>query len=150
MPDKVEKIELVNMCMISDKDGNILVQNRVKSWRGIAFPGGHVEKYESIVDSVIREIKEETGLTIWDVELCGIKQWFSDDVRSVCFLFKTSRFEGELKSNDEGENFWIKREDIGKYKLAFGFEILLSVFENPDINEYFHLKTEANDIRELK
>ena len=36
----------------------------MKSWRGVAFPGGHVEKYESIVDSVIREIKEEGGVAV--------------------------------------------------------------------------------------
>ena len=138
MPDKVEKTELMNMFMISDGNGKVLVQDRVKSWRGVAFPGGHVEKYESIVDSVIREIKEETGLTISDVKLCGIKQWFSDDVRSICFLFKTNHFEGELKSSDEGRNFWIKRSDIGNYKLAPLFDIFLKVFEDPDISEYYH------------
>ena len=82
---KEEKVILTNMCMIYSKD-NILVQDRVKSWCGIAFPGGHVENHESIVDSVIREIKEETGLDISNVELCGIKQWFKDDIRNICFL----------------------------------------------------------------
>lgn len=142
-----EKVELTNMCMITNGD-YILVQNRIKSWCGIAFPGGHVEKNESIVDSVIREIKEETGLTISNVKLCGVKQWFKDDVRSICFLFKTSSFEGVLSSNDEGKNMWIKRNDLNKYKLANNFEIMLKVFENDDINEHFHEKMfdNSNDI----
>lgn len=59
-----EKIELTNMCMIYDNNGNVVVQDKInKSWGGITFPGGHIEKRESFVDSVIREVKEETGLS---------------------------------------------------------------------------------------
>ena len=58
-----EKVKLTNMCMIYDNDGNVVVQDKInKSWGGITFPGGHIEKQESFVDSVVREVKEETGL----------------------------------------------------------------------------------------
>ena len=64
------------MCMIYDDDGNVLVQDRRDSdWGGITFPGGHVEKGESFTDEVIREVYEETGLTIETPQICGIKQW---------------------------------------------------------------------------
>ena len=66
------------MCMIYDDKGNILVKERIKSWCGIAFPGGHLELNESIVDSMIREVKEETGLDVSNLKLCGIKQWFNE------------------------------------------------------------------------
>ena len=73
---RYEQIELTNMCMIYDNEGNAVVQDKVgKSWGGITFPGGHIEKGESFVDSVIREIKEETGLDIKNPKLCGIKWW---------------------------------------------------------------------------
>ena len=66
---------LTNMCMIYDGT-RILVQDRKNpDWPGITFPGGHVEPKESFVDSVIREVKEETGLDIANVQLCGIKQF---------------------------------------------------------------------------
>jgi 8-oxo-dGTP diphosphatase len=42
------------------------------NWPGVAFPGGHVEKGESFTDTVIREVQEETGLTISSPRLCGI------------------------------------------------------------------------------
>ena len=64
-----------NMCMITD-GRRVLVQDRKsEKWPGVTFPGGHVECGESIISSVIREIKEETGLTVSNLELCGIQNW---------------------------------------------------------------------------
>ncbi len=59
---RTEMVELTNLCMIKDGD-KYLLQNRVKKdWQGYTFPGGHIEPGESIVQSAIREVKEETGL----------------------------------------------------------------------------------------
>ena len=56
--------ELTNMIMIKNPENNcVLVQNRVKYWKGVSFPGGHVEKGESFTESAVREVKEETGWT---------------------------------------------------------------------------------------
>ena len=87
--DRTERVELTTLCLIERGD-EILLQNRVKTdWRGYCFPGGHIEPGESVVDSVIREIKEETGLTICDPKLCGIKQFPIEGGRYLVFFFKT-------------------------------------------------------------
>lgn len=52
MMTRTENAEFTNMCMIYDDKGNVLVQNRKMSWCGLAFPGGHFEPKESIVDFV--------------------------------------------------------------------------------------------------
>lgn len=82
------------MCMVYDDAGNILVQDRLNpDWPGITFPGGHVEHGESFLGSVIREVKEETGLDIENPVLCGIKQWqSSEDARYVVFFTKPTAF----------------------------------------------------------
>lgn len=95
------------MCMISDGRGNVLVQDRhAADWPGITFPGGHVEPGESFTASVIREVQEETGLTIEHPKLCGIKQFQTEqDARYVVLLYRANQFTGTLTSSDEGEVF---------------------------------------------
>ena len=75
---ELENVEFTNMCMIIDeKTEKVLVQVRNKNdWDGISFPGGHIEKGEAIIPSVIREVKEETGLTISNVIPGGFKDWY--------------------------------------------------------------------------
>jgi len=104
---KYEKAELTNMCMIYDGAGRVVVQDKVgKNWGGITFPGGHVEKDESFVDSVIREVKEETGLDIQSPKLCGIKWWEAGHGRRyIILLFKTDRYTGTLHDSNEGKAF---------------------------------------------
>lgn len=131
---------LTNMCMIYDGD-RILVQERVDpNWSGVTFPGGHVEPGESVVKSVIREVYEETGLTVSDLRLCGFKQWIHEDglYRYIVFFYKTNHFTGALRSSDEGRVFWINRSDLGNYKLANTFEKSLDIFENDQLSENYY------------
>ncbi len=136
-----EKAIMTVLCMIYD--GNkILLQDRVKKdWRGLTFPGGHVEKEESFVKAVIREMKEETGLLIQNPQICGIKQFQTDnDERYIVLLFKANEFSGELCSSEEGEMVWVDREDLGKRKFVDDFFDLLRVFDEATLNEFKYEK----------
>lgn len=137
---KIENVVLTNMCMIYDGD-KILVQDRLNpNWPGITFPGGHIEPKESFVESTIREIYEETGLRISNLQICGMKQWTQKDgsYRYIVIFYKTNTFTGELKSSNEGKVFWINRSEIGKYVVADGFMEMLEVFENDNLSENYH------------
>lgn len=138
---KIEECIITNMVMIYDKCGNVLVQDKVKpDWSGITFPGGHVEQGESFVKSAIREVKEETGLDIKNLKLCGLKQ-FTDRTkgyRYIVIYFKTSDFSGEIKSSPEGEVFWIKRSELLKQKCVNDFDQILKVFEEESLNENYY------------
>ena len=137
---RAELCELTNMVMIEDGYGNVLVQNRQNSnWNGYVFPGGHIELGESFVQSAIREVKEETGLTIQNLTLCGTKQFITDhNCRYIVFLYKTNVFEGELHDSKEGKVEWVALSQIKNYKLASGFEDMLEVFENSAYNELYY------------
>ena len=105
-------IILTNMCLI--RNGNmILVQNRTKKdWPGLTLPGGKVEKDESVYQSVLREVYEETGLRLLSAKDVGYIEWLIDGDRHLCILFESESYEGELKSNDEGENLFIDIKDL--------------------------------------
>lgn len=133
---RTETVELTTLCMIRRGD-EILLQNRVKKdWHGYALPGGHVEPGESIVDSVIREMKEESGLTILEPKLCGIKQFPIDGGRYLVFLFKTDRFTGELCSSQEGKMEWVSRRDVDELPTVADLNELLNVMERDDLTEF--------------
>lgn len=132
---RTENVELTVLCLVH-QNGKYLVQDRAKGdWKGIALPGGHIERGESIVDAVIREMKEETGLTIRNPRLCGVKQFPIADGRYLVFLFETDEFEGVLRSSDEGEMFWIAKEELSKVRLVDGFCDVLSVMLDESLTE---------------
>ena len=86
--DRITKVILSNMCMLY-KDDEYLIINRTKSdWPGLSFPGGHVEDGETLEESIIREMKEETGLDIKNPRLVGIKDWpWGNNVRYFALLY---------------------------------------------------------------
>lgn len=144
--NKCEKAIITVLCMVYD--GNkILLQDRVKKdWSGLTFPGGHVEKEESFVQAVIREIYEETGLTIREPKLCGVKQFQTDeDERYIVLLFKTDKFEGSLISSDEGEMIWIDRNSLEDYTLVDDFMELLKVFDSDCFSEFIYERNKSGD-----
>ena len=143
---RAEQVILTNLCMVYDDAGNILVQDRRDpSWPGICFPGGHIEPGESFVESVIREVREESGLTIENPILCGTKQFPTrNGERYVVLFYKTNRFHGELKSSDEGEVFWIPRGDLEKHQMVEDFPDMVKVFEEDSLSEFYYYKEDGN------
>ena len=139
--DKIEKCILTNICLIYNEDKILVIDRKKKDWPGLTFPGGHVEKEESIYDSVIREVKEETGLTIKKPVLCGIEEFKTkEEDRYLMFYFKTDKYKGKIKSSKEGETFWIDRKDLKKYKLSLDLERILKIMESDELSELIYYR----------
>ncbi|MDB8650106.1 8-oxo-dGTP diphosphatase [Streptococcus australis] len=136
---------LCNLCMVEDlENGKVVLQYRSpekNNWSGYAFPGGHIEEGESLVESVIREIEEETGLTIFHPHLAAVKNWQLDDgTRYIVFCYKATEFTGQLRSSEEGEVSWVEKDQLDQLDLSYDMLPLLEVMEDPDLSEYYYRK----------
>lgn len=149
--NKTENTIFTNMCMICDGK-NVLVQNRVgPTWPGIALPGGHVEYGEPFTDAVIREVFEETGLTVSNLQMCGVKDWMRDDgTRYVVFLYKTNTFTGTLKSSEEGEVMWVPFSELQNMNLSHSLYATLKLFFEDNLTEHFFYKENGEWIEVVK
>lgn len=147
--DKPQKVILTCMCQVSNGD-DILVEHKVNSsYTGVTFPGGHIEEGESLTNAIVREVYEETGLTIKNPVMCGIYDWIKEDgTRYFVFLYHANDFTGELHSSDEGEVEWINKTDFLSQPLAHGMEAVFEIINNEQISEcFFEIATMKETIR---
>lgn len=137
---RYETVELTNLCMVYDDHGNVLVQEKIlPNGTGLIFPGGHVEKHEPIVDAMIREMQEETGLHVSNLQFCGIKDFiYGEDVRYIVFLYKTNSYTGKLHASREGRMFWIPLEELKKRNdTLWRMDKMLNIFCEDQYTELF-------------
>ena len=95
------------------KDNQVLMIKFAKKWGQVyAPPGGKFETGETPLDCIIREFKEETGLTLINPKLQGISYWH-DSYEGIIFVYTATEYEGNLcLSSSEGELEWIKTDDL--------------------------------------
>ena len=131
------------LCYI-EQDDKYLMLHRVKKehdenhdkWIGV---GGKFEDGESPEDCLLREVKEETGLTLKTFSYRGIVTFVSDEYGTeYMHLFTATEYEGELQDCDEGELVWIPKTDIVKLNLWEGDKVLLRLLD--ESKEFFSLK----------
>lgn len=101
----------------------LLVKRNKESWKGYAPPGGHVDFPESLMQGAIREVREETGLTVSALKLTGISHFVGLDngENYLVFNYITDRSQGELRPG-EGEDpvEWVDLDQLEELPLAEG------------------------------
>ena len=147
---RTEKVEFTNMCMVCNGSKIVVIDRQKKDWAGVTFPGGHVELGESFTDAVIREIHEETGLKISSLQLCGIKDWYENGCRYVVLFYKTTHFEGELVSSEEGKVWWEEIDNLPNLNLSLDMKDMLRVFTEDDLSEFFYYQKDSKWLYDLK
>ena len=132
------------LCYVT-RGSQVLMLHRVKKkadinkdkWIGI---GGKFEGEESPDECLLREAKEETGLTLTSWQCRGVVTFLNDTCEGeYMYLFTADGFEGEIKNCDEGELEWIDRKKLYDLTLWEGDKIFLRLLENDD-EPFFLLK----------
>ena len=136
--ERIETVEFTNMCMICDGSRVVVMEREKRDWPGVIFPGGHIEPGESFTDAVIREVQEETGLTIRSPQLCGIKDWCENYYVPFVHRCKTTCFDGELHSSSEGRVWWEDIANLPNLKLSLDMRDMLRVFTEEALSEFFY------------
>ena len=125
-------MELTTLCYI-EKDDKYLMLHRVSKkndvnkdkWIGV---GGHFESGESPEDCLLREVKEETGLTLTSYRFRGILTFnFNDNESEYICLYTVDGFEGELRECDEGTLEWVPKDEIDNLNLWTGDKIFFDL-----------------------
>ena len=148
------------LCYI-EKDDKYLMLHRNKKendenagkWIGI---GGHIEKYESITECLIREVREETGLILRNYRARGIVDFISDEWgEEKMFLFTADEFDGMLNTQpdgtvedvcNEGELRWVKKSDVMDLELWEGDRIFLEELANDAPFFFLELRYQADSL----
>ena len=142
-------MKLATLCyVINKKSDSTLMIHRVKKendyhqgkWNGL---GGKFEQGESPEECAIREIKEESGLTVKSITMKGFITFPMFDGKEdwYVFLFVTDDFEGELIDSNEGDLAWIPNEKLTEINLWDGDKIFISwLFKDKFFSAKFNYK----------
>ena len=134
------------LCYIENPQGEYLMLHRVKKkndvnhdkWIGV---GGKFEENESPDECLIREVREETGLTLTDYRLRGIVTFVSQGWETeYMFLYTATGWTGELLADcDEGTLEWVDKKKVGDLPIWKGDELFFRQIEDPN-SPFFSLK----------
>ena len=133
------------LCYI-ERGGQYLMLHRTRKahddnhdkWIGI---GGHIEAGETPMECILRETREETGLTLEDCRYRGIVHFRSDSYPDEdMHLFTAARFSGKMIDCDEGELAWIDKEELMSLTLWEGDKVFLALLERRE--SFFELTLE--------
>ena len=134
---------LTTLCYI-EQAGSYLMLHRIKKkqdmnqdkWLGV---GGHLEEGESPEDCLLREVKEQTGLTLLSYRQRGIITLVSDEYPDeYMFLYTSDDFKGTLTECNEGSLEWVPKEKTGQLPLWEGDLIFFELLK--DELPFFSLK----------
>lgn len=131
------------LCYI-EKNGCYLLLHRIKKehdvnrdkWIGV---GGGFEDKESPEDCLLREVREETGLTLTSYRLRGVITFLTDHWQTeYMFLYTADSFTGDLINCDEGVLEWVPKAQIYDLPIWEGDRLFLHLLETDE--PFFSLK----------
>ncbi len=135
--------ELTTLCYIEHDDSYLMMHRTKKEkdinkdkWIGI---GGHFEYGESPDECLLREVDEETGLTLTSYTARGVITFiYGENVVEYMHLYTADGFTGEIHECDEGELVWVPKEKVMELPIWEGDKIFFRLLN--ERKEFFSLK----------
>ena len=139
---------LSTLCYIEHEDSYLMLHRTKKEhdinkdkWIGV---GGHFEEGESPDDCLVREVREETGLTLISYHLRGVLTFSTNDwPTEYIFLYTATADVHELPECNEGDLVWVLKSEIDSLNLWEGDRIFFRLLEERE--EVFSLKLSYQD-----
>ena len=135
--------ELTTLCYMEREDAYLMMHRTKKEkdinkdkWIGV---GGHFEYGESPDECLLREVYEETGLTLTSYRARGIITFiYGENVVEYMHLYTADGFTGEIHECDEGELVWIPKEKVKELPIWEGDKIFFRLLSERE--DFFSLK----------
>jgi nucleoside triphosphatase len=134
--------EAVVGAVILNAKNKVLIVRSTKWNSKYIIPGGHIELGEKMKDALIREVKEETGLKIYDIELLSLKESiysksFGEQKHFIFIDYLCKTDSNEVKLNDEADAYeWISLAELDEYNLENFVKNLLEEFRDNNKSKY--------------
>ena len=152
--DPAYPIFSTTLCYL-ERDDAYLMLHRVKKqddynhdkWVGV---GGKFERFESPEECLVREVREETGLTLTRYRARGLLTFVLGNMTEFIHLFTADGFAGTLKDCDEGELAWIKKKDLLALPAWEGDKIFLRLLDENVPFFSLKLRYEGETLAEAK
>ena len=109
--------------LIFNPEGKLLLVRTHKFHNKYVVPGGHIEVGEKMTDALIREVKEETGLDIYDLEFIFFQEFIQDEafwekMHFIFFDFACKTDSSEVKLNNEAQSYkWATLDETQKLPI---------------------------------
>lgn len=135
------------LCYLENNKGEYLMLHRVKKkndvnkdkWIGV---GGKFERDESPEECLLREVREETGLTLLDYRLRGVVTFVAEGWETeYMYLYTAREWSGIMTSCDEGDLEWVSKSRVQELPIWEGDKVFFRLIEDPD-SPFFSLKLE--------
>lgn len=140
--------KIYNMVMVHTEDQVLLLDRQHDDFSGYIPPGGKVDFPESLTASAIREVKEETGLDVWNLEYKGVQHYVNEEqnVRYLIFYYVTDSFSGTLLTESrEGNPSWFQKSDAMELPMQDVVRTVFPLFFQEGTFElYLHAEAEAS------
>ena len=133
------------LCYLESEKGEYLMLHRVKKkndvnhdkWIGV---GGKFEDGESPEDCLLREVREETGLTLTRYRFRGVVTFVAEGYETeYMHLYTASGYAGTLTSCDEGDLEWVPKNQVDRLPIWEGDKLFFRLIADPD-SPFFSLK----------